>query len=294
MLDLLDDPTVIEIMLNADHRLWVERLGRPMEPCGTMTEPEAMTLFGTIASSVGREINVRNPRLECELSLDGSRFEALIPPVSPAPVFALRKRASKVFSLDEYVASKILTPAHREVLRRAVGERKTILIVGGTGSGKTTLVNAVLLEISEQNPLDRAIILEDTIELQCPAQNMVALRTAANVDMTFLLKATLRLRPDRIIVGEVRDGAALALVKAWNTGHPGGVATVHANSALEGLVRLEMLIAEATTSGVTVPGLIAAAVDLIVFIQRENHGRRVREIVAVKGHDGSQYITEEI
>jgi type IV secretion system protein VirB11 len=170
----------------------------------------------------------------------------------------------------------------KEQLEIAIRDRKNILVAGGTGSGKTTLANALIAEIVQAHPEHRLVIIEDTAEIQCSAENAVLLHATDNVDMLRLLKATMRLRPDRILVGEVRGPEALALLKAWNTGHPGGVATVHANSAAAGLIRMEQLIAEATPT--PIPVLIGEAVDLVVSIVKTPIGRKVHEILQVLGY----------
>lgn len=286
---LLDDPTVIEIMLNPDSKLWVERLGERMEWIGNMPASQANSLISTVASSVNGIANAKNPILECEFPLDGSRFEALLPPVVKAPTFAIRKRAIAVFTLADYVMKGIMSDSQRSSIEEAVRERDNILIVGGTGSGKTTLTNAVIRYMVDVFPDHRLLILEDTRELQCTAENLADMRSGGDFNTTLLLKASMRLRPDRIIVGEVRDGAALALLKAWNTGHDGGVATLHASSAMLGLVRMEQLVREAVEA--PMQSLIGEAVDLIVFIEKCSGGRRVSEVVRVLGHDGQKYIT---
>ncbi|ECX0143216.1 P-type conjugative transfer ATPase TrbB [Salmonella enterica subsp. enterica serovar Newport] len=289
---LLDDTKVIEIMLNPDGSLWCEWLGQPMERVGTMPKAQAESLMGTVASSLRTHITAANPILECELPLDGSRFEALLPPIVSGPTFTIRKKASIVFTLANYVKSGIMTETQCEAIKSAVRERKNILVVGGTGTGKTTLTNAIIAEIDAVTPEHRIVIIEDTRELQCSSPNVVPLRAVDHVDMTRLLKATMRLRPDRILVGEARDGSALALLKAWNTGHPGGAATVHANSANAGLIRMEQLVAEATAA--PMQALIAEAVDLIIAIEKTATGRRIKEVVTVSGHDGTNYITQPV
>lgn len=286
---LLEDSEVIEVMLNPDGALWVERLGKPMERVGEMPATQAEALMATVAGELNTTITAENPILECELPLDGSRFEALIPPVVPAPAFTIRKPAVRVFSLCDYVEQGIMTQDQSDAIAAGVRNRKNILVVGGTGSGKTTLTNAIIRHMADVAPQDRVAVIEDTRELQVTTENAISMRSVDHVSMTRLLKATMRLRPDRIIVGEVRDGAALALLKAWNTGHPGGVATVHANSALAGLVRLEQLVAEASTA--PMQKLIGEAIDLIVFIRKAGGGRRVDQIVTVSGHDGRDYLT---
>jgi type IV secretion system protein VirB11 len=279
-------PKVVEIMLNADGILWLDVLGEGMRDTGVRMSPmQAENLLRTIASALDLVVNADNPILEGTLPFDGSRFAGVLPPVSNRPVFAIRKRAGLIFTLDDYVRGGICDARAADVIRGAVAERRNILIIGSTGSGKTTLANAVLEEISTQHREQRVVIIEDTVELQCAAPNHVALKTSESADMTRLLRTTMRLRPDRIVVGEVRGAEALALLKAWNTGHPGGLATVHANSAVAGLVRLEQLVAEANVP--PQPQLIAEAVDLLVSIVRTPHGRRIQEIVRVDGYSAA-------
>jgi|SRR5687768_148829 len=289
---LLDDPEVIEIILNHDGKLWAERLGRDMEKVGTMLPWQAKAMMGTVAFLMETVINGENPILECELPLDGSRFEAMLPPVVPSPVFAIRKRAIQVFSLKDYVEQGVMTHAQRALIETAIRDRNNILIVGGTGSGKTTLTNAAIRHIAEASPNDRLVIIEDTRELQCESANFAPLKVTRDIDMTGLLMSTMRLRPDRIIVGEVRDGAALALLKAWNTGHEGGVATLHANSSEAALIRLENLISE--TSSTPQRELIAEAIHVIVYIERKEGKRRIREVARVEGYDGNRYLIRQI
>ena len=289
---LLTQPDVLEIGRNEDGRVWVERLGRPMEPVGVLPAQQAEALIATIASTLRTTVTRDSPILECELPIDGSRFEGLLPPVVTAPVFTIRRKASRVFTLGDYVAAGTMTAGQAAVIGAAVAARENLLVVGGTGSGKTTLTNAVIDHVAQVAPDDRLVIIEDTPEIQCRAPNRVLLRTSDTVDMLRLLRATMRLRPDRIIVGEVRGPEALALLKAWNTGHPGGCATVHANDARAGLLRLEHLIAEATPA--PMQRTIAAAVNLVVAIEKTSSGRRVRELVRVHGHDGHDYLTTSV
>jgi P-type conjugative transfer ATPase TrbB len=260
----LHESDVVELMLNADGTVWVDRLGQPMQPAGTMPPATAESFIATVASTLRSTVTRENPILECELPLDGSRFEALIPPVVSAPVFTIRRKASAVFPLQEYERQRIMTARQREAIETAVALRRNILVVGGTGTGKTTLANGIIDHIAKAAPGHRLVIIEDTAEIQCAAKNAVIMRATDTVDMQRLLKATMRLRPDRIIVGEVRGGAALSLLKAWNTGHSGGVCTVHANHARAGLQRIEQLIAEVSQTPMRT--LIAEAVNLIVTI----------------------------
>lgn len=290
----LEDPAVIEILLNPDGKLWVERLGgHELEHSANIDHVRAMSIISTIAALLETTVTLEHPILECELPTDGSRFEALIPPIVSAPTFSIRKKASAVYTLNQYVANGIMTERQREAIITAVSDRQNILIAGGTGTGKTTLANAILHALAEREPAHRVVIIEDTRELQCQAPNTVYLRTSDTVDQTMLLRATMRLRPDRIVVGEVRDKSALALLKAWNTGHPGGVGTVHANDAAAALVRVGQLVQEAGVP--PAPDLIAEAVNVVVSIKRDRGARRIEEVVAVSGYDaGTGFRVEKI
>jgi len=270
------DPGVIEIMLNPDGKLWIDRLGLGRSFTGhVLSSADAERVIFIVASSIGTVCNRDAPLLSAELPVTGSRFQGILPPLSSNPIFTVRKKAIKIFTIDNYVEQGILSSEHADLIRKAVLERKNILIVGGTGSGKTTLANAILALIAETN--DRVVIIEDTQELQCTAPDFVTLRTRDGVaTMIDLLRATMRLRPDRIVIGEVRGPEALALLKAWNTGHPGGCATVHADSALKGLSRLSQLVQEAGVSNAA--PLIDQAIDLIVFIEKVGFGRKVTEV----------------
>ncbi len=286
----LDDATVVEIMLNPDGRLFIERLGHGVAPAGAMSAATAEVVIGSVAHALQSEADDEQPIISGELPIGGHRFEGLLPPVVSAPAFTIRRRASRLIPLDEYVKSKVMTEAQASVLRSAIASRMNIVISGGTGSGKTTLANAVIAEIVATAPDDRMVILEDTAEIQCAAENAVCLHTTDTVDMARLLKSTMRLRPDRIIVGEVRDGAALTLLKAWNTGHPGGVTTIHSNTAMSALRRLEQLTAEASQQ--PMQEVIGEAVDLVVSIERTGKGRWVREVIHVEGFGNARYRTE--
>ncbi len=287
---VLDDPTVVEVMLNPDGRLFVERLGFGISAAGEMSRAAAETIIGSVAHILRTEVNDDRPIVSGELPIGGHRFEGLLPPIVAAPAFTIRRRASHSISLDEYVVRKVMSPGQAATLRRAIEGRLNIVVSGGTGSGKTTLANALLSEMAAVASDDRLVILEDTAEIRCSGSNVVYLRTSDTVDMARLLKSTLRLRPDRIIVGEVRDGAALTLLKAWNTGHPGGVATIHSNSARSALKRLEQLTAEISQR--PMQDVIGDAVDLVVSIERTATGRRIGEILRVRGLVNGQYQLE--
>ncbi|MBC3941122.1 P-type conjugative transfer ATPase TrbB [Sphingomonas sp. DOAB1063] len=279
----LEDPAIVEVMLNPDGRLWVDRLGSGLADTGEMLSPlDGERIIRLVAHHIGAEVHAGSPRVSAELPETGERFEGLLPPVAVAPTFAIRKPAVAVFTLDDYVAAGIMSEGHAELLRQAVVDRKNILVAGGTSTGKTTLTNALLAEVAKTS--DRVVLIEDTRELQCAAPNLVALRTKDGVaSLSDLVRSSLRLRPDRIPIGEVRGAEALDLLKAWGTGHPGGIGTIHAGSALGALRRMEQLIQEAV---VTVPrALIAETINLIAVLSGRGSERRLAELAQVDGLD---------
>ena len=283
----LADDQVLEVMVNPDGRLWLDRVDTGRTDTGTLiSAQEAERIIRLVATHVRRTVTDQEPIVSAELPETGERFEGVIPPVSEAPCFSIRKPAQIIHRLDDYVTNGIMSKARATYLRKVISERKNIVIVGGTSSGKTTLANALLAEIAEQG--DRVVILEDTRELQCAAPDCVALRTKPGVaTLADLVRSTMRLRPDRIVVGEVRGPEALDMLKAWNTGHPGGLTTVHANSASAALTRIEHLIQEATTNAPR--ELIAEAIDVIVFISGRGKIRYLENILRLDGlrDDGS-------
>lgn len=281
----LEEPAVIEVMLNPDGRLWVDRLGSGLAATDRrMSATDGERIIRLVAHHVGAEVHSGSPRVSAELPESGERFEGLLPPVVAAPSFAIRKPAVAVFTLSDYAAAGIMSAWQAEALAAAVSERKNILVAGGTSTGKTTLTNALLAEIALSG--DRVVLIEDTRELQCAAPNLVSLRTKEGVaSLSDLVRSALRLRPDRIPIGEVRGAEALDLLKAWGTGHPGGIGTIHAGTALGTLRRLEQLIQE---SVVTVPrALIAETVDVIAVLVRDGAGRRLSELAEVRGLDAN-------
>jgi len=285
--EALDDPKVIEIMVNPDGHLWLDKLGvGRFDTDKRLTPDEGERVVRLVASHINQDVTAKSPIISAELPGNGERFEGVMPPVVTAPCFSIRKGAVAVFTLTDYVKAGTMTKEQADGLRYSVSSRQNILIVGGTSSGKTTLANALLSEVSDSG--DRVLILEDTRELQCKAEDTVALRThGKNVTLADLVRSTLRLRPDRIIVGEVRGPEALDMLKAWNTGHPGGIATVHANSAKAGLSRIEQLILEGAP--VVPRALIAEAIDVIVFISGRGSKRRIETIARLIGVNGETY-----
>jgi type IV secretion system protein VirB11 len=277
----LEDPVIVEVMLNPDGRLWVDRLSGGLADTGErLAAADGERIVRLVAHHVGAEVHPASPRVSAELPETGERFEGLLPPVVTAPAFAIRKPAIAVFTLEDYVAAGIMAEVQAERLREAVRERRNILVAGGTSTGKTTLTNALLAEVAKTT--DRVVLIEDTRELQCSSPNLVALRTRDGVaSLSDLVRSSLRLRPDRIPIGEVRGAEALDLLKAWGTGHPGGVGTIHAGTALGALRRLEQLIQEAV---VTVPrALIAETINLIAVLSGRGVERRLAELARVEG-----------
>jgi P-type conjugative transfer ATPase TrbB len=289
----LEDPVIVEVMLNPDGRLWVDRLSGGLADTGQrLAAADGERIVRLVAHHVGAEVHAARPRVSAELPETGERFEGLLPPVVTAPAFAIRKPAIAVFTLEDYVADGIMAEVQAETLRQAVRDRRNILVAGGTSTGKTTLTNALLAEVAKTT--DRVVLIEDTRELQCSSPNLVALRTKDGVaSLSDLVRSSLRLRPDRIPIGEVRGAEALDLLKAWGTGHPGGIGTIHAGTALGALRRLEQLIQEAV---VTVPrALIAETIDVIAILSGRGADRRLAELAHVEGlkSDGDYLIQLE-
>ena len=287
----LEDPAVVEVMLNPDGRIWIDRLSEGLADTGErLSAADGERIVRLVAHHVGAEVHAGAPRVSAELPETGERFEGLLPPVVSAPAFAIRKPAVAVFTLDDYVAAGIMSADQAAILREAVAARANILVAGGTSTGKTTLTNALLAEVAKS--ADRIVIIEDTRELQCAAPNLVSMRTKEGVaTLSDLVRSSLRLRPDRIPIGEVRGSEALDLLKAWGTGHPGGVGTIHAGAGIGALRRLEQLIQEAV---VTVPrALIAETIDMVAVLSGRGSARRLAELVRVEGlgPDGDYHIT---
>ena len=299
----LEDPLVTDVVLNEDTKLWAESLGI-MKYIGKMPTERAHNLLRTVASILGTSITQQSPNVGGEIYLllkdkyQLLRFQGVIPPLVSSPIFGIRKPAHRIFSLDEYREQRVITERQQRYLKKAVSNRANILIAGGTGTGKTTLINAMLDEIAKQFCNERIAILEDTIELQCNIANKIQLHTSDQRSMDDLLYYCLRLRPDRIVIGEVRRSKETqAYIRALNTGHQGGIASVHSNDARCGLLRIEQLIQE--TGMAAIPEAIIQAINVVIFIERSTKspvGRQVKEILEVKGYNfvTRQYITYSV
>lgn len=278
----LEADDVVEALVNEDGAVWIDRVGRGLERTPhVLSAHDREAAIRLIAHEAGLSIGEDRPQLAATLPETAARVQAMLPPLTRAPVLAIRKRSRLIYRLEDYVRGGIAAQSTADRLAKAVAEKSNIVVAGGTGSGKTTLLNALLAEPGFSQ--SRVVILEDTAELQCAGANVVQLLTkvsAPAVGMRDLVQMTLRLRPDRIVVGEVRDGAALEVLKAWNTGHPGGLLTLHANSAADALTRLEDLCMEARAQ--PAKRLIEAAIDMVVFIARTERGRAITDIVDLK------------
>lgn len=290
----LNDPKTTDILLNADGQLWLKRLGEPTRVIGTMEAWRATSVIKTLAGLLGKTVGAKEPILDGELPFGNERFAGQLPPVVSSPCFAIRKPAITVFPLDSYVEQGVMTQTQCDAIKKAVRDHKNILVVGGTGSGKTTLINAVIQEMVDNDPNERVFIIEDTGEIQCSAINCVQYHTTLEVSMTDLLKTTLRMLPDRIIVGEVRGSEALDLLDSWNTGHDGGAGTLHANSAESALQRLKSLVTRNKHAPTDIEPLIAEAVHVIVQINRKSEVRRVEAILEIVGYENGNYITNTL
>ncbi len=290
IMDALRDPAVIEIMLNPDGRLWIERYGQEQECTGELPLAQGKLILSLTASALNITVDALLPVVEGSFPLDGSRFEGTFPPlVGPGASFSLRKKAKRVITFAEYLEKGVIGPEVPGIIREAILDRKNIVVVGGTSSGKTTFVNAIIHELDELSPHDRLLILEDTAELQSRAPNSVFFLTSelAGIGMRQLAKVSMRYAPRRILVGEVRDAAALELLKLWNTGHPGGIGTFHADSAEEALERLEELVEEAGVG--PKQKLIGRAVDLIIHMEKtRDNARRLASIISVNNFNARE------
>lgn len=287
----LQDDSVVEIMVNPDSKMWIEKHDGVLENIGKISPDKTMMIINTVAYSLNTIVDTNKPDISAEFPIDGSRFQGAIPPIVEAPSFSIRKKAIQIFTLKDYVESNTLTTSQRNIISQICKSRKNILIVGATASGKTTFANAIIKEISEVDPDCRMGIIEDTKELQCDIKNKIDLKTCDKRDMNDLLKIMMRFRPNRICVGEVRGFEAYALLMAWNSGHGGGIATVHANNARAGIKKIEQILTAHNIN--PVPAIIAEAINYIISIQKTDKGRKINEIVEIS-HEGKEYVFKDI
>lgn len=283
----LKDDVITEIMRNSDGVLWFVHREQGVIEVGHLSEQDALSFAHSLAQYSSQYLNAKKPYLDSCLPFHGERINITIPPLSEGVCFNIRKRAKQIYTLSDYVDQGIITKSQSKLLNKAIRERKNILVSGGPGTGKTTLTNALLNEINEVvSKGHRVLLLEQVPELQCKVVNCKPMVTTDYADMRCLLWIAMRNSPDRIIVGEVRDGACLDMLKAWNTGCPGGIATIHANSAIAALQRVMDLSLEATNHAPC--SLMGEALDVIVQLNLDpsaRSGRRVSGIIRIDGYD---------
>ncbi|HLC06373.1 MAG TPA: CpaF family protein [Anaerolineales bacterium] len=299
---LLDDPHLSDILVNGSQQVYVERFGK-LELTDVVFKDDAhlMQIIDRIVSKVGRRVDETSPMVDARLP-DGSRVNAIIPPVSlTGPVLSIRRFGKDPLQMKNLLDFQTLTPAMADVMMGAVRARLNVLVSGGTGAGKTTLLNILSGSIPAT---ERIITIEDSAELQLHQEHVVRLETrpasiegTALVNQRDLVRNALRMRPDRIIVGEVRGSEVLDMLQAMNTGHDGSLSTIHANSARDALTRLETMVLMA---GITIPERalrewICSALDLIVQLTRLSDGtRRVVAVSEIVGMEGTVITTQDI
>ncbi|PWM76989.1 MAG: conjugal transfer protein TrbB [Phascolarctobacterium sp.] len=307
---LLHRPDITEIYVNDDGYIRYTSHEEGKVKSEIYLPPEnVQAVIELAAGQDGKIVNEDIPSLSTEIRGYGCRFQGELPPIVRNPQFNIRKKAAKIFTLDEYVENGTLSAKYADYLKDAIARRKNILVVGGTGTGKTTFLNAILDSIAKISPYHRIISLEDLPELQCPAEDYSPMFTKQDTgsasgiryNMTRLLADCMRRSPDRIVVGEVRDGAAYTMLKAWNTGHEGGACTVHANSAEQGLTRIKSLAQEDPDAAGDIKELIGDAIDIVVSIVHVDlgggrKGRRINDVIEVNSYDGlnDKYIIKHI
>ena len=309
---LLKRDDIMEIYINDDGFLRYISLTEGKRKTSVYLDPNKVrAIIELITGQAGKVVNADIPSISTEIVGYGCRFQGEIPPIVRNPQINIRKKATRIYTFDDYVNDGMLSQFHREFLEKAIAKRKNILVVGGTGTGKTTFLNAVLDAVARISPYHRIISLEDLPELQCPADDYspMFVMQESTVDgvlfnMTRLLADCMRRSPDRIVIGEVRDGAAYTMLKAWNTGHPGGASTVHADTASSGLDRIESLALEDANAPKNISvlrKLIGEAIDVVVSIvhvplEDGRTGRKIHEMIEVGGYDSTsdKYLIREI
>ena len=309
LVELMQRKDITEIYINDDGLIRYDSHEEGKVKSNIYLAPnKVQAIIELIAGQVGKIVNEDIPSVSTEIRGYGCRFQGELPPIVRNPQFNIRKKATKIFTLESYIDNGTLTQNYVDYLKNAIKRRKNILVVGGTGTGKTTFLNAILDAIAKISPYHRIISLEDLPELQCPADDYSPMFTkqetgkdGVRYNMTRLLADCMRRSPDRIIVGEVRDGAAYTMLKAWNTGHEGGACTVHANSAEQGLTRIKSLAQEDPDAAGDLKELIGESIDVVVSIIHVEladgkKSRLVNDIIEVNGYDSSRdaYIINHI
>ena len=298
----LKDPAVSDILVNTYKQIYVEKLGKlELTDARFKDDAHLMKIIDKIVSAVGRRIDESSPMVDARL-LDGSRFNAIIPPLAvDGPSVSIRRFAVNPLELNDLIMLKTLTPEIAEILKGIVKAKLNVLISGGTGSGKTTLLNVLSRFIPEG---ERIVIIEDAAELQVKQKHLVRLETRppnvegkGEITQRDLVKNTLRMRPDRIIVGEVRGNEAFDMLQAMNTGHDGSLTTVHANSPRDALLRLETMVAMANLD---IPSeflrkFVSSAINVVIQVSRLTDGtRKLVSLEEITGMEGNMITTQEI
>ena len=291
----LEDKNITEIMLNPDGKVWIEEFGKEAyESDMKISIDNAISLMKLLASYNNTFFDSKHPIINVILPT-GDRFSGLgYGIVENSASFSIRKKPNKIYTLEDYLQQEVITKKQKEYLEEAIKNKENIIIVGGTSSGKTTFVNALLNVL--RNLADRVLILEDTPELQCSAKNKVIMRTTEEIKMIDLVRTTMRYNPDRIIVGELRDGFTTnELLKVWNSGHGGGFATIHANNCLAGIQKLKQYLSEVVSSDQS--EIILESIDVLVSLVKdpETNRRKVKEIKKIEKLDeNKQFILSDL
>ncbi len=289
LLGALKDDDIIEIVCNANGIVWQLDRTDTWNEIDNLSHAKADSILSTVAALTDNIINTGSPQIQCAFPLDGSRFQGLVPPAVPAPIFDIRKHSRHIYSIDEYVEANIISFEQAKCIEQAIVSRKNILISGGTCSGKTTLAKTLIeLAYFRGNHGERFIVIEDTKELHCSASNIVSMHAYTRELLSRFTQVAMRLRPDRVILGEVRGREAYDLMYLLNSGHPGSFTTIHANDARLALHKFLMLARE---SGEEVhPERVVECFDVVIAIKRTPSGLRVDEVVEVSGYQETNFI----
>jgi len=298
ILQSLEVTDINEIMVNPDGKMWIDSSKEGLVQAGELLPQQVYSIIYGVAGIRDFVVSQHHPRLEADLpcykAMKNERFTAQIPPIVSGPSFTIRKRSESIFKMEDYIQTGRMSKRQADVLRDLIKERKNILVCGGPGSGKTTVTNALIIEAINYDKTQRFLILEDLPELQCKALNVVAMLTTNDVSMTALLRSAMRMRPDRILIGEVRGKEALDMLKAWNTGCPGGICTVHANGAEEAIQRILDLSME---SGLIAPPLqlLSQTIDAVVSVTRQGNQKGfIHEILSLKRYQNGKFDFEKL
>ncbi len=297
LMPYLADKAVIEVMRNPNQEVWIDSLSEGRKVVGVLETKRATAIIYNVAGLMNRVISSDHPFLEAdfpeERGLFGERFNAQMPPVVLGPAFNIRKKARKVFSLDDYVDTGRITQGRAARIKAWIKARKNIVVAGRPNSGKTTVTNALIHEVTRLDPNERLIILEDVPELQCAGRNVLRCLSQPRVPMSRLLLSSLRASPDRILVGELRGVEAYDMLQAWNVGCSGGIGTLHANGVEATLQRIMDLCHQ---GGQSAPiSLMLQTIDAILYVERiGNQGGVISDLALVKGYERGQFIVEKV